>query len=230
MYTVDYEFGINVSGGDEMSTEIGLLVDLFGYQSIRGEINPEVEWKRQSQILADRFAEKLGLSAQEYINTLPEFRPQPKEFKSTLNMPVVPVIVETRIALSEMLGIVGIDPFFDPSEIKDWTEGGFETPSKPYATWLTYIPGKSVEEVRVNLGKDQRGGTVLDGIALCLRDPRILSRYSLDCPGSQVDPDTAPFLSAFSNSVKNSLPRPFLSCGDVELESPKYASVIASRI
>lgn len=136
-----------------MSTEIILEEE----PSERGRIrinpeNPVLEWRRQSRMWANRVARELGFPTNEaYIKTLPEFGPKPRSFKDIHGITAIPILVDPRIALSELLGIVGISSFFDPKEIKDWTEEGFETHKEPYATWLTYIPNTSVKEVRANL-------------------------------------------------------------------------------
>ena len=191
-----------------------------------------IEWEKQSKDLARRFAEKSGLSREEYIRTLPEFgrKPRTRKFNGELEIPAVPVIVETRFALPDILDIVGIVSYFDPQEVKDWTEGAFQTSNKPYTAWLTYIPNTSVEEVRANLLKYERGGTALDGIALYFQHPQILNHFSLKFPGSQVGPDDAPFLSALANELENRPPHhPSLHYGSIESKSPKFACLIASR-
>lgn len=198
-------------------------------RAIRARINPEGEWQKQSQTLASRFAEKLGFSTkEEYIDTLPKIGPRPREFKGILGIPAVPVIVETRIDLPEMLDTFRIGTFFDPREIEDWREGGYETPRKPYAAWLTYIPNKSVIEVRANLPEGQRGGIPFDGIALFLTKPHVLNNYSLHFPGSQVGPEYSAFLSALPNPEWNRSPNhPSLHRGSIDRGSPKFACLIA---
>ena len=190
----------------------------------------KVEWERQAGIVAARFAKRLGLSTEEYVNTLPKFEPKPENLEDALIIPAIPVIVETRFTLPEILDIAGIVSYFDPQEVKDWTEGGFQTSNKPYAAWLTYIPNTSVEEVRANLLRYERGGTALDGIALYFQRPQILNHFFLKFPGSQVGPDDAPFLSALANELENRSPHhPSLHYGSIESKSPKFACLIASR-
>lgn len=236
-YTADMsiEAEPNIPEGDSMATKLNIL----------GQKPPEnprnrrrreerskdlkVEWGRQSVILAGRFAKKLDLSTEEYINTLPKFGPKPENLEGTLDVPAIPVIVEARIPLAEMLNIVRIDTFFDPQEIGDWGEGDFEIPKEPYAAWLTYIPNKAVIDVRANLLEGQRGGIPFDGIMLLLTDPRIFNRYSIKFPGSQVGSKYSPFLSALPNPEgppnHSSLHR-----GSIDRASPKFACLIASKI
>ncbi len=155
----------------------------------------EVEWQRQ----ANRFIElgfhtELNLTKDDYLNSLPKFESQPREFKGRLD---IPVIVETRISLRRMLDLIGIAQYFGADLVKDWEKGQFETPKMPYSTWLndgSINLKKSVGEVRKALKSDERGGTIFDGIALYLKDPKILEHHFLDLPGSQVDSDYAPYL------------------------------------
>lgn len=219
-----------------MSTEIILGEESFERGRIRiNPENPELEWTRQSLGLARRFAQTLGFPTDEaYIKTLPEeFGPKPKSFKD-LYIPAVPIIVETRFALPEILDMAGISSFFDLQRLEDWlAEGCFETPKAPYATWITYIPNTSVIEVCADLLKhdDRRGGIPFDGIALCLRDPYILNEYSLKFPGSRVRHEDAPFLSASPNPERTLPPsHPSLSYGSIELKFPKFACLVASKV
>lgn len=187
------------------------------------EIALEQEWTRQAQKLASLFAKELNFSThEEYMITLPRFDLQPKEYKGRLD---IPVIVETRVPLKRMLALAGIDTYFDVDLIKDWEKGRFRTPKAPYITWLndgSVNLNKSVANVRVALRSDERGGTDFDGIALYLKDPKILEHHYLDLPGSQVDSGGAPFLGRWAE-----LPR--LRHGFVDDAGPVYGSVVAGR-
>lgn len=144
------------------------------------------EWKRQAQKLAGIFAREIGQTTEEYIAKLPKFDLQPEEYKGRLD---IPVIVETRFALSGMLELLGIYPKMNVNGIKDWEKGQFTTPEMPYVTWANDGSpdlNRSANEVRRYLKSDERGGTVYDGIALYVRDSSFLDRYSLVFPGSQV--------------------------------------------
>lgn len=80
-------------------------------------------------------------------------------------------------------------------------------------------------DIRVDPFKDEnkRGGTIFDGIAFYQRDPRILNRFFLKHPGSQVGLDNCPFLFIFSDN------NPLLSYGSIDSASPKFACLIASK-
>lgn len=185
------------------------------------EIALKQEWTRQAQKLANLFAKELNFSTpEEYMATLPRFDLQPKEYKGRLD---IPVIVETRVPLKRMLALAGIDTYFDVDLIKDWEKGRFRTPKAPYITWLndgSANLNKSVANVRVALRSDERGGTDFDGIALYLKDPKILEHHFLDLPGSQVGSGSAPYLGHWDG-------RPRLDRLFVDDANPRYGSVVA---
>ena len=186
------------------------------------EISLEEEWNRQSQNLAALFVKELGLTNEQYIASLPKFELQPKEYKGRLD---IPVIVETRVPLEKMLKLVGINKYFNVGLIKEWEKDKFETPKTPYTTWLNDSSinlNKSVDTVRKGLKSDERGGTVFDGIALYLRDPKILEHHFLDLPGSQVVSGRAPYLNRWNE-------QPRLNHFWTAHASPNGGSVVAGR-
>lgn len=213
-----------------MSTEIKLGEGLSPRDRlIRAGRNPEVAWRMQSGKNANRYAEKLGATLEEYEKELGKllkenFIHKAQSIKDTSTL----LVVETRIAVPEMLEMARIGTFFDPREqkVEDWlVEESFETPRKPYVAQITYVPNKPVIDIRIDSIKQEskRGGTIFDGLALYHKDPRILSNYFLQFPGSQVGPDNVPFLFVFSDN------NPMLSYGNVESTSTKYACVVASK-
>lgn len=218
-----------------MSTELLNISD--GETSGRGRIrinpeNPTFEWGRQSRMWANQVAERLGFSKEEYINTLPKFGPKPESFKD-LGIPAVPMLVDPRVDLPDLLDILQISCFFNPQNLKDWPEGDFQTPREPYACWLAYIPNISVKDICADLFKheDRRGGIPFDGVALYLRDAFLLNEYSLKFPGSRVGDENAPFLFALPNPEMSQRPsHPSLSRGSIDLASPKSACLIAGKV
>lgn len=219
----------NILAGDGTSRELN-LGERLPYKDLlkRAGKNLEVAWSVQLKMLSGRNAAKLGATPQEYERELEEMLKEDfvRKAKSVEDISSL-LIVETRIALPEMLKIAHIDTFFDPQEVEDWlVEGGFQTPNKPYIAHLTYVSNKSVNDVRFDsLRKEnRRGGTVFEGITFYQRDPRILNELFLKFPGSQVGLDNCPFLFTFSGN------NPLLSYGNVDSASPKFACVIASKI
>ena len=185
------------------------------------KINLETEWNRQAQNAARLFAKELGFKTPgEYIATLPKFEPQPKEWKGRFD---IPVIVEIRVPLKRMLELSGIATYFNIDSIKDWEKSKFQAPEKPYTTYLNdgnINLNKSVDQVRKSLRIDERGGNIFDGIALYLKDPKILEHHFLDLPGSQVGSGNAPDLNRW-------LGRPELGRRFVDFANPRDGSVVA---
>ena len=213
------------------------------------------EWDRQSRLLARRFAEKRGLSIEDYIEEIKgivrEFIPIPESFRNIDSSLLFPILVDPRVALSDLLESdvdlslaksrqpksrqprekfehLQINSFFDLGDLEDWNKGDFQTPKKPYATWVTYVSGLSVEDVRTKLLEDQRGGTVHDRIMFYFQQPDILNKHFLWLPGSQVGL-YAPFLSA-SPSAEGKPNHPSLHTGWTDQVSPKYACLITSKL
>lgn len=171
------------------------------------------EWERQAQNLARLFAKELEFKTpEEYIATLPKFEPQPEEYKGRLD---IPVIVETRIPLKRMLELAGLVNYYVNVDIvTDWGEGGFATPSTTYTSWInnrTSDLGNSVNAVRKSLKVDERGANIYEGIALYLRDPKILDNPYLALPGSEVHPGSSPFLTGYTQDSRGEGQRPGLA-------------------
>lgn len=186
------------------------------------DTNPKIETPQPLQ-MDELFAKELGFKTkEEYITTLPKFEPQPDNWKGRFD---IPAIVETRIPVKRMLELAGIGVYFDPDSIKDWENGKFKTPDKPYTVWLndgSSNLNKSVDQVRKSLKADERGANIYEVIALYLRDPKILNHHYLDVPGSQVGSDRAPYLDRWFG-------QPWLGHRFVGFEYPFYGSVVAGR-
>lgn len=192
-------------------------------KKVYSEVSLNAEWQEQARRLAGLFATALGKTEEEYISELPKFEPQPKQFKGRFD---VPIIVETRVPLKRMLELAGINKYFDVDSIRDWERSKFNTPKIPYTTWLndgSVNLNKSVDTVRKALKADERGGTVFDGIILCLKDPKILEHHYLDLPGSQVGSDNAPCLGRWYG-------QPGLDLSFVGDGNPRYGSVVAGKL
>lgn len=163
----------------------------------RQELNLEAEWSRQTKRFIDLgFHKELGLSEQEYLDSLPRFGPQPENFKGRFD---IPVVVETSIPVKRQCELAGIEYFLAGLEVIDWTDDpkGYRTPDRPYITWLQDGEknlNRAVEAVRKELAKDERGGTVIDGVAVCIAHPQVLREHFLDLPGTRVGSVFAPYL------------------------------------
>lgn len=189
------------------------------------EISLEEEWQRQAEKLARLFAQELGFKTlDEYMVTLPKFEPQPKEYRGRLD---TPVIVETRISPARQCQLAGIRYFLDGLDKNDWNgdPGRYRSPEAPYATWLEdgrNNLGEKPEDVRKKLKDDERCGTELDGIALCISNPKILEHHFLDLPGTSVGSDHAAYLPLWFGRLR-------LNCRFVDDADPRFGSVVCGR-
>lgn len=219
------EQGKDPSGKKAAKVDRGLLATLGDEPREKGrsEIYIVEDLKKQSRKLARLFAKELGLSREEYFESLPIFEPQPEAFQGKFD---IPVIVETRVPLGRMLEIVKINAFFNIGEIEDWKDGGSKIAKCPYIAWLKDGGGNldvSVRNVRKNLASDERGGTIHDGLALYLRNPIILEHHFLDFPGSQVGSGSAPNLHLLYGG-------PGLDHRSVDHANPRFGPVVAGKL
>lgn len=230
------------SANDEVGPENSTLSDVQRFLRDEGRkslpkasekvIVLDQEWNRQAQNLARLFAKELEFKTpEEYIATLPTFEPQPEEYKGRLD---IPVIVETRVPLGRMLELAGLVNYYVNVDIvTDWGEGNFATPSTPYASWInnrTSDLGNSVKAVRTSLKDDERGANIYDGIAIYLRDPKILDIPAfLALPGSQVQPGSAPFLIDGTQNSRNSPDGPGLASYFADDRYPDAQFAVAGR-
>jgi len=197
------------------------------------EHNRSAEWERQAETLSDICAPILSISRGKYIDSLPTFVDLPEKLKALL---AVDLIVETRIPWPELAEAanIGISDRLRSriNEVGDWEKDPkrFKTPNRPYTTLaqdgsrLVYLkPSAARQEITSN----ERGGVILDGIALAIVRPDIVQKYPFDLIGSQVGSGHVPFLHWWSGRARLSaagttLPiRAFgrLSAGDkLELE------------
>lgn len=191
-------------------------------------VDLDKEWERQTDTLAYLFANELGQSRDEYIARIPRFTSQPS---GRLNIPVLVQTPTAKLTLARMLDIAGIVYYGNLDMLKDWVGDprNFRTPACSYATWLddgNRNLDRSVQDVRDGLDVGERGGTVLDGVALYLKDRDILKLHFLDLPGSQIGSeigsDRSPYLSFWFN-------RPRLCGGWIDGVDPEFGSVVAGR-
>lgn len=194
------------------------------FVKISPEISLQAEWNKQVEKLAGLFAEELGFKTpKEYIETLPKFELQPKQFKDRFD---IPVIVETRVPLKKMLELAGITAYFDVNSIKDWKQKQSKTPNIPYTVWLndgSSNLNKSVDTVRKSLKSDEREANTREVVSLFLKDPKILGKHYLDIPGSKVGPVYSPVLDLWGGG-------PWLRRGWTGSAYPEFGSVVAGKL
>lgn len=160
-------------------------------------ISLESEWQRQvGRYVALGFPKELGLSPEDYCASLPKFEPQPESLCGRFD---IPVLVETRIALSRQAELAGLQYHLGGGlSVCDWDDPkDYKTPDSPYITWMQDGKknlNKSVRDVRRDLEIDERGATEHDGVALWVTNPSVLDDHYIDLPGTSVGSDYAPYL------------------------------------
>lgn len=169
-------------------------------------ISLELELKRQAKRYVELgYHKELGLTEQEYLESLPKFFTQPERYKGRFD---TPLLVETRIPATRLADLSELgDPSFSgvrDLDLSDW-EGDpqrFRTPNKPYTTWLNNSElnvKKSIDMIRSNLKEDERMTTIFDGIALYTSQPEILETFDLIMGGSVFESGSVPWLGNWYN-------------------------------
>lgn len=187
----------------------------------------EREWVRQSEDLAYYFAKPLKMSRWQYLDTLPEYTQQPKEYQGRFDTLVLVQPPTAEVPLKKILDIVKLSHNPDVLKMEDWKgdREGFKTPNVPYATWLDDGSKRinfKPSQIREGLLEDERAGTGLDGIFLWLSDRGVVRRHFLDLPGSQVDFGYTPYIFLWFVG-------PTLDYDWVGDAAPRFGSVVAGR-
>lgn len=178
----------------------------------------EIEWNRQTNnYLTLGFHTELGMTAQDYLNSLPKFGSMPRVHIDNYLGFYDSLLVETRIPVRRQFELAGIS--YTTEEI---VEGAFDypykSPSKPYTVWTQSAPyeipfvdhsrdnPKSVEEVRQQIrhSGEYRGATLVEGAAFIINYGVKIRSQFLDLPGVLMtergtNTEVAPFLSERSD-------------------------------
>ena len=178
-------FNLTKEISDEPETDLGL------------------EWTRQARKLAKLFAEPLRMTPEEYVASLPPFVEQPLGYE--VAHLTVPLIVETRVSWGRQLQLADIPDCISERTTSfalkvDNDPTKFVTPSLPYTTWAqdgTILIDEWAESVRRRLSRDQRGGTIFDGIAYHIARP-IQDGHGFELIGSSLPENDVPVLSNVS--------------------------------
>lgn len=127
---------------------------------------------RQAQQLAYLFAELLGMSRNEYIETyLPTLFRKPRNYRGKFEMPlIVQPEVPGKLSLQRMMQLVGLEGSSNSLNIRE-RDTSIKTPTAPYSTWV-HLDVRDYGSPRVECseligGADQntRFGRTIDGIA-----------------------------------------------------------------
>lgn len=192
------------------------------------ELDLEIKWLKQAEQLADLFANELGQSRDQYIESLPKFEVQPEGYRGRFDSPMIVQVPQGNLTLVRMLEIQGVTNYLSyPRELKDWQRDSqkFTTPKRPYATWLhdgSRNLNKAPRDVRKALSADERAGTVVDGLAILAQNPDILKNHYLDLPGYQYESDDVPYLVVWCSG-------PGLDYYWDDSADPRCGSVVAGR-
>lgn len=129
------------------------------------------------------FHKLLGISLDEYKESIPEISIQPKEYNNHFD---IPLVVDPRVPISEQLEISGIKARTNIENIINVTE----VPNKPYTIW-THDARRyrhlTVEEACRKFSNDEVGSPLIEVIALYMQYPRIFKDFGIDAAGSRVD-------------------------------------------
>lgn len=149
----------------------------------------DIEWRKQvNKYVKLGFHKELNLSKEEYRDSLPKFTSRPEAYKGRFD---IPVLVETRITVKRQAELASLSYYLDGLRVRDWEDDpeGYRTPETPYTTWMqdgrNYLKW-AVKDFRRNLAEDERGATEFDGVALFIKDPKVLQHHSIDLPGTSV--------------------------------------------
>ena len=159
-------------------------------------------WLEQTQRYIDLgFHTELSLTKKEYLDSLPEFGPQPEEYIGRLD---VPLLVEPRIPWERQAELAGIDVTeYLRSRIEEtggWEGNHSKTPDVPYTDWFNSWGQRFTKPIRpfdarAQLAPDESGAGLFEGIALQVHHPEITSsgKY-FDLIGDSAGSGRVPFL------------------------------------
>lgn len=145
-----------------------------------GTRDPDTEWQRQAGgLVAAGFAAELGLSAAEYLESLPRFTAQSPEYRGRFD---APVLVETRVSWERQYELFGIriSPFMAhfPQPVATGPDSAHR--AAPYAAWFTKwgqrFPGPtSPDDARAALAPDEVGANLQEGGAVVHAFPELVA-------------------------------------------------------
>src|SRR3989344_5168947 len=143
------------------------------------ELNLDAEWQRQtSRFLELGYHSELGLTEAAYLESLPRFKRQPKEYRGRFD---APMLVEVRIPWEKQAQLSGIDVSEYLVARIDQTNPYNErsvTPEVPYAGWFNEwgqeFPDKIKPfDARNQIAADAVGGSPFQGVAQQVHHPEV---------------------------------------------------------
>jgi hypothetical protein len=163
-----------------------------------------IEWKRQSDRLTDGlgFHKLLGLSKEEYLQSLPKFTPQPEEYKGRFDLQV---LVEPRIPLKDQQKRADIGSSISSiTEMREPVKDIVQTLNAPYVIWshdASRYRSQSAAEAEKKFDVDEVGGTLTEVTALFLQHPEVFDGYAAYALSSESGKMT-PFLHEIKSIYK----------------------------
>lgn len=154
-------------------------------------------WLRQANVLAELYAKELGKSKSEYIDGLPRFKPLDESFKGRLYSPLLVQVPQGRLTRSRMLEVLGVtDHLTSPFTVNPWVDDEPKVNNNPVASYAVHMnEGSLSEPFSANVvGSGERGGTIIEGLALLAQKPNVLRSGSIVFPGSQFKSGRIPYL------------------------------------
>lgn len=195
--------------------------------SVSKDLDLQAEWQRQANRYVEfKYHTELGMTPEEYLETLPKFAVQPEAFKGRFD---TPLLVETRIGIYRQYELAGFRDMLKGFvlDVQNWPNDpkNYKTPENPYTAWVNdpaINRNRKVTDVRETLAEDERGGTRFDGIALYIANPKKLEEIFIDLPGDLVGSDGAPGLSISQG-------KPILYCYWLGIAESGWGSLTCGR-
>lgn len=191
------------------------------------ELNLVIEWQNQvNRYIRLGYHRELGMTAEEYRDSLPKFKSQPEAYKGRLD---TPLLVETRIGIDRQFELAVFVNWLKQAglDAQNWPQDpkGYTTPEAPYTTWANDPAenrNRKVEDVRKSLQEDERGGTRFDCLAFYLANPAKLIEVYIDLPGDSVGSGSAPGLYSYRG-------QPAVYWHWVTYAGPQWGSLVCGR-
>lgn len=139
--------------------------------------------KQSNRLIELGFHKALGLSEEEYRNSLPTFEPQPKEYKGVFDLQV---LVDPRVGRKEQHKMVNVKEFAAAEDFVDLTP----TPDVPYVIW-THDAGRyrkqNVKQALERFAENEVASTQIEVTALFLQHPEAFEGHAVYAAGSRSD-------------------------------------------
>lgn len=169
----------------------------------------EAEWERQVKRYTEHEFHKhprFKMPRGKFKDSMPRFRPQPKEYRGTVGIPILSM--GRKIPAPDQFRLLGVDYLLEGLPVGDWGEDpfGYQTPDVPYVVYsddgINNLGIKVADVRRKSISELLRGGTEYDSAGLYNARPEILNDRFLDFPGTSVGSGRAPCLRLWDDRPK----------------------------